>query len=444
MGYTLTTFGQLTTALSLRLSDPAFVFWSKSELQAYLREALRTWQAHSQFYSTKAQFNTTAGTFLYNLYDELPELTPTVTDREVIEDIQRYLQEPVSATTWTGTEQFTYSTVVQAIANRRDRFMLETGLTNSVSEVVSSPPAQGVLELDDHIINIRRAMWKNFDGIYSLLWLADEYAFLAMDPDWFNSPGVPTDYSTALQQPLNLQLSPPPSDLGSVNMVTTNSGSTLKPTISSTVLGIPDDFVWVVKFGALADLFSTPGPGMDPSRAAYCESRWTDGIELARITNFVELGMQNGVPSFIDSMEELDSADPSWVSSTPGPPESLVVSGNIAAVSPVPDSGPYSLMFDITPKMIIPTADGQFVQMGQEFLDIILDYAQHLSSIKVGISEINATYQLYKNFVKVASVENDTLRANSSNFDVLSDKSTRGVHENPRRKSDISLEALAI
>lgn len=442
MSYALTTFGQLITQLSLRLSDPNYVFWNKTELQAYLTEALRTWQAFSQFYSTKSQFSTTAGTFMYDLYEELPELTPTITDREVIEDIQRFLQEPVNGTAWTGTEQFTYDQVVQAIANRRDRFMMETGLTNSISEVAMSPPTQGVLALNNHTIQVRRAMWKNLDGMYSLLWLADEYSFLGTNPTWSIDPGLPTDYSTALQQPLSLQVSPPPADLGSVNLITVESGSVLDPANTATVLGIPDDFVWVVKFGALSDLFSTSGPGSDPARAEYCESRWTDGIQLARITNFVELGQQNGVPSFIDSMEELDNADPSWVSSTPGPPSSLVVSGNIAAVSPIPDTGPYSLLFDITPKMIIPTKDEDFVQVGQEFIDIILDYAQHLSSIKVGIEEIKSSFLLYKNFATVASVENDVLRAGAGNFDILSNRSNRGAHENPRRKSDITLGAL--
>lgn len=444
-GYQLTTFAQLITALSLRLSDPTFVFWNQNELRAYLREALRTWQAYSQFYSTQAQITTTANTFLYNLSSLIPQLVPSLTDRDVMQDIQRYLQEPVNPITWTGTEQFNYAAVVQAIQGRRDRFILEAGLAQQIAEVSFAPPPQSTLEINDTIIDIRRVMWKTVpQGIYSLLWKADQYAFMAGNTQWFIQPGFPTDYSTALDQPLSIQLSPPPAALGAINMLTVNSGPILNPSVSPTILGIPDDFVWVVKFGALADLFSTPGPGADPERAAYCEARWTDGIQLARITNFVKLGQQNGVPAFIDSMEELDAATPSWVSSTPGVPKSMAVSGNIAAVSPIPDAGPYSLLFDITPKMVVPVIDSDFVQIGQEFLDIILDYAQHLASVKVGISEIQASYQLYKNFASAASVENDTLRANAGNFDVMSDRTARGAHETPRRKSDINLQPLEI
>ena len=47
MPYTQTTLNQLVTQLSTRLADPNNRFWQVSELQAYVIEALQTWQAHT-------------------------------------------------------------------------------------------------------------------------------------------------------------------------------------------------------------------------------------------------------------------------------------------------------------------------------------------------------------------------------------------------------------
>lgn len=441
-GYQLTKFGQLQTELSTRLADPNNLFWALPEVAFYVREALQVWQAFSQSYTTKAQLTTSSGTLFYNLTQLLPQLIPTITDRDLIRQIQIHLQEPVSSTSWTGSEQFTYAGVVQAIQNRRDKFILETGLVQTISEVDGPPPPSGLLPLDDNIIDVRRVMWKSRPfGFYSTLWRMDEFAMTGGDPSWASIAGLPSDYSTTLNQPLSIQLMPGPIDAGKVHLITTNSGSALDPATTATVLGIPDDFVWIIKFGVLADLFSQPGPGEDSIRADYCESRWRDGIELARITNFVKLGYQNGTPAFIDSLDELDSFTPTWVSNPSGVPQNLAVGGNIAATNPIPD-GVYSLMFDISPNMILPTSVDDYVQVGSEFLDIILDYAQHLARLKEGSLELKSSYRLYQNFVKIAAVENDRLRAASNNFDVLSDRTFRESHEKPRRKSDIAQTEL--
>ena len=439
-GYTLTNFNQLTTALSTRLNNSGF--WTQSELQGYLVEALRTWQVLSASYSTKVSFPTQPNVPLYNLSQIVPKLSPTVTDQDIVKQLQAHLQEPVSATSWLGTEQFNYATVVQAITKRRDKFLIETGLGLSISEVSGPTSPSDSIELDDTVIDVRRALWKTPLGVYSLLWRLDQFTLSAAAPTWMQSPGLPTDYTTVLEQPLIMQVVPPPIDTGMVALLTTNSGTPLNPSATPTPLGIPDDLSWVVKFGALADLFSQEGPGQDLRRAQYCESRWKDGITLARITNFVRLGYQDGVPAFVDSMEELDQASPSWMSSLPGTPNVMAVSGNIAAISPIPDNSPHSIGFNIMPKFPIPSAGGDFIQIGNEIIDVILDYSQHLAYIKEGADEILASMQLYKNLVSLAAVQNDRLRAQAQNFDILSDRTHREEKVTIRRKSDLNLKEL--
>ena len=438
MAYTQITFDQLTTALSVRLSDPNFSFWLQDEMQAYLKEALRTWQAFAQYTSDVDGFSTSANVTYYNIFSLIAKLTPTITDRDLIEDIQRHLQEPISSTVWTGTEQFTLAGVTQAIQKRRDRFLIETGLVTSVSEV---PASAATLALDDNIINVRRALWKDQANVYSLLWLADAFMLTAGSQVWTGPADVPVDYSTYYSDVLTLLLAPPPAASGHVHLLSVNSGADLNPASSATVLGIPDDLCWVVKFGALADLFGQDGPGQDVGRAKYCESRWNDGIKLARITNYVQLGYNVGTPSFINSLEEQDTAEPGWVNNTPGAPVSLSLSGNIAAVNPTPD-GAYALTFQIVPKAVIPALGGDFIQIGQEVLDVVLDYAQHLANIKESANDIQESMGFYQNFVKLAAVQNDILRAKATDFDVLQDRSTLESKERPRRRSDIALSAV--
>ena len=437
MPYTQLTFAQLVTALSIRLSDPNMVFWIEDEMKAYLKEALQTWQAFAQYTSDNAGFNTVADVPYYDLFSEITQLAPTITDRDMIQDIERHLQETISATIWLGTEQFSLEGITQAIQKRRDRFLIETGIVTQFSEV---PVSAADLVLDDNIINVRRALWKTAGGVYNILWPADTFMLTAGSQVW-TVPDVPIDFTTYYASSLDLLLAPPPAVPGFVHMLTVNSGPDLTPASSATILGIPDDLCWVVKFGALADLFNQDGPGQDIGRAQYCETRWKDGIKLARITNYVQLGYQVGTPSFINSLEEQDTSDPNWVNNTPGAPVSLSLSGNVAAINPPPD-GVYALSFQIVPKAVLPVADGDFIQVGQEVIDVVLDYAQHLANIKESANDIQETMILYQNLVKLAAVQNDTLRAKATDLDVLQDRSTLESKERPRRRSDISLSAI--
>ena len=52
------------------------------------------------------------------------------------------------------------------------------------------------------------------------------------------------------------------------------------------------------------------------------------------------------------------------------------------------------------------------------------------------------TQGLYKNLVMLAATQNDRLRAQSINLDVLSDRSEREKKENPRRRTDTQLKEL--
>lgn len=441
MAYSQVSFQQLVDQFALRLADPDFKFWVQAEMQAYLIEALRTWTAMSAYLSVNVTVPLTANQVLFDLIDLVPEIAPSVTDRDLISDICRCLQEPIASTSWSGSEQFTYEQIVNAIQRRLDRFLLETGIRLSVSEQASSG---NPVILGDEVIDVRRAMWKDTDGNYSVMWKADPIQLMSASPSWKNTSSSvypPTDYTVGLVLPLSLYYTPQPTIAGTIALVTVNSRGTLNPAAFPTVLGIPDDLCWIIKFGALADIFSVDGPGEDMSRAAYCEARWNDGIKLARIVNVVRTAYINGVPAYIDALSELDQAEPNWVSALADVPQFVAVAQNILAVSPITDNSNPTLTLDITPKFPVP-ALGDFVQLGKENLDIILDYAEHLAHFKEGTSEITTAMQLYKNMMTMAAVQNDRLRQVVKTFDVMNDKTNREQHPNPRRTSDVDQGVL--
>lgn len=438
MSYTQVTFQQLVTQFALRLGDSGFKFWLQAEMQSYLIEALRTWTAMSAYLSVNVPVQLSPNQVLFDLIDLVPQIAPSVTDRDLIAEICQMLQEPIATTAWVGSEQFNYDQIVTSIQKRLDKFLLETGIRLTASEQSSSG---NPVDLDDAVIDVRRAMWKDTDGVYSVMWKADPTQLMSANPSWKNTTsGIypPTDYTVGLQMPLFLYYTPQPTVPGTIALITVNSRGVLNPAVSPTVLGIPDDLAWVVKFGALADILSVDGPGEDLSRAAYCEARWADGIKLARIVNVVRTAYINGVPAYIDSLSELDQVVPGWVAALAGTPQFIAVDQNILAVSPITDNANPMLTLDITPKFPVPALT-DFLQLGKENLDVILDYAEHLAHFKEGTSEITTAMPLYKNMVSLAAMQNDRLRQVVKTFDVMNDKTNREQHVNPRRDSDVDI-----
>jgi hypothetical protein len=434
--YSQVTSAQLLASLALRLNDPNNLFWSAAELQEYIKEALRTWQVFSSAYHQRIAFPTVANTLFYDLFSR-PELAPTITDQGLMRILAYHLQEPTQGTGWLGTDQFTPSQVLNSIQYRRDRFMVESGMVLATSEVPGPSPVTDTIDLAQSVIDVRFAAWKNSHSIYSPMFRTDLFNTSAR-PNVV--PGVPSEFITFPLRSLAMQVTPPPLDNGAIRLLTTNSGPALDP-VTPTILGIPDDFVWVVKWGVLADLFGKEGPGNDPARAAYCESRWKDGINLSRISNFIHLGYLNGNPTFVDSLTELVQGSPNWT--TPGVPTTLAASGNMIATGPVAN-GVYSIGLDIMPSFPVPTTfTGTFyVQIGPEIVDVILDYSEHLAHVKEGAEELQANSREYENLVKLAAVQNDRLRAAATNFDVLSSRSMRDQNMNLRRASHLALKEI--
>ena len=435
MAYAQTTFGDAKTQLSQILGDPGFVFWSNDELGTYIIEALRTWGAASLYWRERGVFNTTSGVPFYDVTTLIPTLLGnTVTDTEIVKSIQYKLCEPATGNSWTGTDMFTLDQVTTAIERRRNQFLVETGMAGMVNYQISSGmPANGRVPLRDTTIDVRRVAFQQIGGTsWVTLWRSDEWAMGAATANsWSQTPALPSAYSILAPPPLTLQLGPVPQATGTLDLLTIDSGASLNPA-AGVILGIPDDFAWVIEFGAMSDLLGPDAQTRDTPRAAYCQSRWEEGVALARIYASVVQMQVNGVPVFISALQSLDAGNPTWQASSGQPTIAAAAGLQLFALSPVPDAA-YGISADVVRRAPIPAVDGDFLQIGREELDGILRYAEHLAAFKMGGEEFMGTKIQYDGFIKPASLYNDRLRANASNFEVLTDRSQIEASRRPRR-----------
>ena len=412
MPYSYITLAQFLVALSARLQDSSNQFWSTSELTLYIQEALRTWNAMAAWYRSKFTFNTSVADPFYDLSTVAGTLIPyTVTGQDLFQQIEALLLEPVTAGTWSGSEQFTADDIATAIQNSRDQFLLETGLVLNHVDGVTGNILTGRFDMDDTVIDLRRAAYFDANGNFTLLWRSDEYELNAYMQNWSVDPGPPSVYSIVATPPVRVQIAPLPNIPGTLDLITVNAGATVDPTLA-VPLGIPDDFAWVVKFGALSDLLSKDGPPADPFRAQYCDKRWEEGIQLARVSTSVLFAQIDGLSTHVSSVFDIDTNLVNWQNLPVTAPYAIGMAGmNLLVLAPSPDAGPHSVALDVLSNMPVPVNAGDFIQVGREELDVITDYAEHLAAFKMSGAEFMATMEGYQRMVRLAVQQNARWRA---------------------------------
>jgi hypothetical protein len=417
-GYSYLTFAQMKQALADRLDDYQKVYWLDAELGLYIQDALRCWQSLTRYWRNTFTFNSSAlaspPNAFYDLTQQSNTLIPfTQTDVNLLSMMCYNLIEPqMTGATWNGTDMFSSDDLVYALERRRNQFLLETGmiLTRTIVPVPASPI--GRVPLSDNVIDVRRAAWiDNLTGATSVVWQSNEYRAQSISYNWFTSPGTPSVYSVAVTPPVTVQLIPPPNAPGRLELLTVNTGAALNPA-TGVLLGVPDDFTWAVRFGAIADLLAREGQSRDMERSAYCEQRWQEGIAAAKAYTSVEFAFLGGSQVVVGSLYDLDSIETSWQNSTGAPLTFVLASWNLAALSPIPDNnGPYSIQLDVVENAPVPVNAGDFIQLGREELDSVLDYAQHLAAFKQGGAEFKASMKGYSGFIKLALLRNQRLAA---------------------------------
>ncbi len=410
--YTHTKFHEAITALSIRLDDPDYIYWTQDEMGRRIIQAMRMFQALTSFYIERAAFTIDMGDAIVDLHQVLTtRFDFRVTDQDTIRQIQYSLLEPPTGNTWAGTDQFSYPALVNALQRRRNQFLFDTAivLKRDLIDIPSQPV--GRVPLPDSVITINRVAWVDLNNVFTPVFRDDEFSAQSFNPGWPQEPGVPQIYSAAVTPPVSLQLIPPPLDKGRLEILAVNTGPDLNPAAGTGVpLAVPDDLAWAVEFGALADLLSLEGLTHDPTRAAYCESMYRMGVEAAKINSSVLNVQIDDVPVFTGSVFELDAFAPDWQSSPAAPTFAALCGRNLLAFSHTPD-GAYGVSLDFLPNLPVPTTSESYLQIGKEHLEGILDMAQHLCSFKQGATEFTDSMPLLKNFLALARGQNDKLTA---------------------------------
>ena len=388
--YSYVTLAQVLQQIANRLYDPTMTFWTQAELTLYLTEALQTWNALAAYWRGDFLFQTVPGTQWYDLTNQVQmplTLRPlTVTDVDLYTIIQYHLLEPaVGVNPWSGvSKQFTADDLIAAVQRRMNEVLAVTGCT--ITRTLY-PAVLGRTLLSDVTIDIRRVAYLPAVGSPSVLWPDDTWAEQSFDVDYtILPPGTPSIYRTSTQPPISFDVDAPPGAAGSYELLTVNNGPVLSPTVASP-LAIPDDWTHVIKWGALADLFSRESNAKDVPRAAYCEQRYRMGLQLLAAAPALLALRANNVTLQIDSIRAADLYSTSWQAAAAGAPGEALQSGlNLLALSPVPDAPPtpYSLTATVVENAPIPVALGDPVQVAREDLDAVIDYAQHLAALEDG------------------------------------------------------------
>lgn len=413
------------------------MYWTDAEAGLYLTEALHMWGLLTAYWLDTGIINTAANTAFYDISnitntggDAL--LSYSITDTILAKYIQYHLLEPPTGTSWTGSEQFTLQDITTALQTRRDQFLSDTScvVTRTAGLTVPVLPSN-TISLPDTTLQLHRLAWQDSSNVIYPLQPTDISHQRNYDRMALITPGTPNTWSSASSQLLTILVVPPVNEPGSFEMICTTSGAPLNPA-AGVILGVPDDLAWAVKWGAMADLLGRDGPARDIPRAYYCERRYQLGVELARRDARIVNAAVNGVPTETDSITGIDNYSSSW-QSTPGTPTFLGSLQNLLCAAPIPNDI-YSLELDVVRKAIIPVLNSDFVQVGREYVDILVGYAEHLAAFKEGGQELASTMRAAQNFFDAALSFNEKLASQNPSATAMMKQSTQDFLDRPVRQ----------
>lgn len=404
------TWLQANQEVSLRLGDPNQIFFTKSEIYAYLTESLRVWNALTAFWAEPFTLTLTPP-FTQNWFaanGSASPRQPTLTDADVYTLIEYHLIEPATGSTWTGTNQFSIADLSQACSRRRNE-VLQYAACNMVEASINVlSGAQNVQLGSDLILDARRARWVPAVGSPVTLQRGDSRTFQYFTPNYQQTTANPLRWDVIGSPPQTLTLDTKPNIASQIQLLAIEGGVDFAPPTNAPLL-MPDDWMWVLKFGAMADILSKEQEGKDLARAAYCRKRYEEGIKLMRHMPWLLQGSLNNVPCDTQAIAGADHTNYEWQSRTTAFPELIVGGIDLFAASPIPSVATAVGMM-LVANAPIPASDGAQIQVPRDVMDAILDESQHLALFKCGGAEFTQSMALHQSFVGAAIRQNARLR----------------------------------
>jgi hypothetical protein len=411
MAYAWQTLAGAQTDLAARLYDAGQQWWDPTNLTIRIVEALQTWNALTSFWRADMSFTLAGSTWWYDISAVTGSVRPmTATDYGLIQSIEYDLVEPPTTAyplVWTGTDQFNVAAILGAIQRRRDEVLSTTGCT--LTRQIVTAPLGGRVSLPDNVIDIRRVAWLP-SSVYSpkVLHQADAMSKSFYDRGWTAAATAPPrTYLQSSQPPLSFDVDRTPPVAGSYEVMAVEAGAALVTT-AATVLGVPNDWAWVIKFGALAELLGTESEAKDQLRADYCAWRYKQGLAIMTQASAVLSAQMNGIPCPMDAVYNGDDFNFGWQALVAGIPRGVYLAGqNMLATSL--SAGTNVVKLQVVQNAPIPSVSTDAIQLGREDYAAVLDEAQHLATLSLGGSEFMATVGLHKRFIERAALYNSKL-----------------------------------
>lgn len=407
------TYLQSRQALAARLAliwqyDPSNNFWTDAELGLYIAEALRTWSALTEIWNSSFSFPSSTTQTWYNLstLSGSPRLR-TMTDAYLYTAMQfSLLEPPTGAGTWTGTSQFSLADLQFALQRRRDEVIQISGCNLTQLPLLPSAANQRRTYFPDSTLEPVRARFLPTGGDPITLCREDTLQFDAFEPGYLQSNALPQSWSVITEPPLAMDTDTAPSVAGNYDVISIQSGPTFAPP-AATLLGVPDDWSWVAKWGALADLLNRDSEATDHFRGDYCLKRYMDGLKIMQRSNWLVSATVNGLPVDTPALKDFDAYQPEWEENAAA--WQTLVQAGMDFVAPCPVGISQAVGMILVGNAPVPVLDTDFVQVSRDVFDLILDYAQVLASFKMGGAEFAATKDLENNFMAGAIQTNKRL-----------------------------------
>lgn len=426
MAYQQTTLSGYINMIGSLMGDIGNVYWPAEQVTYALWEGLRVWGSMTAYWRQRAAFTQNPQTT--SPYYDLSQILPAVRSRsypmwQIVQDLQYALQEPPSpdgAITGTQmTQQITLDALLNSIRLARNRFVWDSRLPLTIHHnFAPAGPGNDLVTYPGTTMYVRKLYWQDtYSGVWTTLQREDQWAVDRSVPWWTLTPGRPNVYSESEISPLTLQLIPPPDNVGMLEAVTVDSINVDASNPVAT-LGIPDEWVYAVKYAALAHLLNGENSMRDETRAQYAEQRYQQALQFASDFPYITAVRAANVPLPMDSLSQLDFSQPLWRNYT-GYPQNCATLYDILVFNPGMAPSANGISVDAVTPAPLPVAPTDYIQLGEEQMEHLTQYVCHVLRFKCGGQEFTSSMASYDAFMEAANNRKAVLQAKIQYFEPL-------------------------
>jgi hypothetical protein len=438
----------LNDLIAGKLGDEGKVYWTKDEIDLYIRETECTFGFISQFWKRRLFLDTVVDKNLYDLYTDLLPISQGYIVKDTYDDILKLiniqLMESLSISTPISA-LYAIDNINEYIDKRLDSFLTHTGLNLGVYEFNTIP---GITDyaLPTHLVDIVRIAIKDDNNKYYALDKEDEGDLLYFESEYLQSTDRIKYYTRITNSDNVIKLYPKPLNVYKVQVVVIQSRDKSLAVANNGVtftekLLLPRNALPYIKWGVSADLLKQDGIGQDLYRSNYCLQRWNEGLIIGKAYTSILTAYINEVPITLESLDNADDFNPEWQDTAQTLDVNNIPTTQIKNLL-LPG---YNLFFtDITPKVIqsiildcvvSAPVESLSLDIKEEYVNIFIDYILHLASFKEGFARLNSTNNLLNNFLSLSMNHNYRLKQQGITVEYLlkqtkiqEEQNSRGVN----------------